>query len=283
MLRPGGRLSRRRPERGRRLWSPAASARGLAVTVTRGARRGSWPRPDAPIRHWQMPPPATHPMRAFGEPDADGFFQVRSRRLGRSRTPPRSPRSPCQIPPKLEGCCFRCLATDHIKARCTFLEKCYNCWTEGHRAAVCPFQPRVRTIGAKRGRSPPRQVDGRRVLRHGGHSRCASADTVSARSASMGRSTPRPRVCAPSTPLPPPPPLPSLPPHAMVVDESVLDLPIEPGRRNEADPVPPGVSAVAPPRHPRATLVVVPRSAQIQPAEDGLGHALVAVVGGTRP
>ena len=31
--------------------------------------------------------PASHPPRAVGSPDADGFYQVKSRRLGRSRSP----------------------------------------------------------------------------------------------------------------------------------------------------------------------------------------------------
>lgn len=90
----------------------------------------------------------------------------------------------------------------------------------------------------------------------------ASDDTTSARSASTRRSPSVPRCCAPSPPPPPPPPW-----------ESPAT----------ADGGAAGIIAERAARQHVAGFVVVPRSANLQAAEDALGLVLVVVVGGTRP
>jgi len=71
-------------------------------------------------------PPAAHPPREYGEPDGDGFFNIRSRRFGCQRTLPH-PRSPKKVPPELQGKCFRYLRDNHDRVQCTFSARCYNC------------------------------------------------------------------------------------------------------------------------------------------------------------
>lgn len=103
-------------------------------------------------------PPRSHPVRPLGEPDADGFYSIRSRRLLRRRSPPRPPKP---VPPELQGLCFNCLASTHVKAACRIRPRCFNCWHEGHRASACRLPLRrglSTTTGAKRSRSP---ADGR--------------------------------------------------------------------------------------------------------------------------
>lgn len=68
-----------------------------------------------------------HPARMSVEPDTDGFHQVQSRRRWRRVAPPRRP-----VPAALNGKCFNCLATDHVRAACTFPSHCFNCEREGH-------------------------------------------------------------------------------------------------------------------------------------------------------
>ena len=202
---------RRRHRRGQRLPAPVPQASPSHPRLQSTVFKVSPPR--------RRSPPAAHPPRELGTPDADGFFPVLSRRFGQSRSPSRSPR---KVPPELEGRCFHCLREDHTRAGCSFPERCYNCWEEGHRAAVC-LRP-SRSVGDKRRRSVSPLVH-RRVLRRlprGGLS-CASADTVSARSASTGRSA---SASPPPPPPPPPPPLP--PPPLPTAEESVFDPP-EPG------------------------------------------------------
>ncbi|OQU77416.1 hypothetical protein SORBI_3009G046400, partial [Sorghum bicolor] len=94
-------------------------------------------------------PPAAHPARQRGAQDAEGFFQVQSRRFGRMRSPRRRspprrspPRSPSFLPPELEGACYRCLRFGHVRARCFYPARCYRCWAEGHHAAECPDRRR---------------------------------------------------------------------------------------------------------------------------------------------
>ena len=120
----------------------------------------------------------SHPARPRGQPDREGFFQVRSRRCDRRHSPPRSPPRP--VPPELEGLCFNCLQPGHVKAQCRARPRCYNCWGEGHHAASCPL-PRSSAVGVKRGRSPRRSGDARRVAPRrpdGARHRPNSADTV---------------------------------------------------------------------------------------------------------
>ncbi|CAD6267417.1 unnamed protein product [Miscanthus lutarioriparius] len=122
---------------------------------------------------------------------------------------------------------------------------------------------------------PRRSGDARRVAPRrpdGARHRPNSADTVSGGSLSAGRSTSVPYCCrhpsppaAPSPPPPPPPPV--FQPAAGTSSE------FDRGSRNLADP------AI---RDPRVPTVVIPRSTEIQAAEDALELALVGLVGGTR-
>lgn len=225
--------------------------------------------------------PSYHPARALGDPDSDGFFTVRSRRIDRRRSPPRTSRP---VPPALVGLCFNCLASTHVKADCHYPSRCYNCWGEGHRAAACTL-PARHDLGAayKRARSPLDPNEGRRVSRrraYDDHHSRGSVDTVSGGSASTGRSTSVPRCCAPPTPPPPlPPPLPQ--PADAAVENAVAvpeDLP-------NGVSIPDGTTIVHDwPGGPHLSpIIVVPRTAELQRAEDDLGLAMVVLVGGTRP
>lgn len=211
----------------------------------------------------------------------DGFFQVRSRRLERRRSPPRVSRP---VPPELVGLCFNCLASSHIKAVCRYPPQCYNCWGEGHHASSCLLPARqglAAALGTKRTRSLPSR-ERRRVSRRRGtpprHSR-GSADTVSAGSASTGWSTSVPRCCRPpTTPLPPPPPLPLPPPAAADAVTPVMEVP-------NATAAAAGDMMVGdwPDRSHLSPIIVVPRTADIHDVEDALGRSLVVMIGGTRP
>jgi len=225
------------------------------------AARRSLPAPPVHLHR----SPASHPARALATPDEDGFYAVQSRRRWRRRSPPRVARP---VPPELVGLCFNCLANNHVKAECTFPVRCYNCRDEGHRASSCTLP---RSSGAKRSRSPPRAVDGgvrRRVSRRrlpvdaGRRAHTNDNDTTSARPASTGHSTSIPHCCRP--PSPPPRPSPPTPPVVTAVADAS-----------------PGVAVGG--RRQRVGLVVVPRLAEVQAAEDDLGHSLVVLVGGTRP
>jgi hypothetical protein len=228
--------------------------------------------------------PVAHPPRALEEPDAAGFYQVRSRRRWRRRSPPMRSRP---VPPALVGLCFNCLASSHVKADCVFPARCFNCRCEGHRAAACPLPP----LGGKRRRPPSRSLLGRRVARRPDVRRPRprdddAADTTSARSVSTGRSPSIPRCCAAPTPPPPPPPG---SPHArmggvVVVPERTQAPDDAPARSSSMAAMAPVLQFDGRPARPRRTeFVVVPRTVELQATEDELGHALVAVVGGTRP
>lgn len=170
-----------------------------------------------PSRPVGSPAAAAHPPRMSTEPDVDGFREVHSRRRWRRTTAPRRP-----VPASLVGKCFNCLIESHVKAQCTFPSRCFRCHEEGHHERHCPS--RGSRIG-KRGRSPGlglgRQHGGRRRISR----RTSPADTVSARSASTGRSPSLPPVCEPPTPEPAAAP--------MLVD-GVPDL----GRERQSWPVP---------------------------------------------
>lgn len=92
-----------------------------------------------------------HPARKSVEPDADGFRQVQSRRRWRRVAVPRHP-----VPAALVGKCFNCLATDHVRADCTFPSRFFNCEREGHHERDCPLPPVTGRPEGKCGRSPAR-------------------------------------------------------------------------------------------------------------------------------
>lgn len=149
---------------------------------------------QSPPRRAPSPPPIfsvaarpspSHPARAVGVPNEDGFFLVRSRRCGRRRSPPRSPR---QVPPELNGLCFRCLRPGHVKANCHNRPRCYNCWAEGHLAAGCPLPRQPAAVGSERGRSPSGSGGATRPLRRRTYAAGHRQSSVSTSSVSTGRS-----------------------------------------------------------------------------------------------
>jgi hypothetical protein len=75
-----------------------------------------------------------YPAKMSVEPDVEVFRQVHSRRYGHRRVPPWTAGS---IPPNIVDLCFNCLASDHVKATCTFLSQCLNYRREGHQARDC--------------------------------------------------------------------------------------------------------------------------------------------------
>lgn len=100
------------------------------------------------------------------------------------------------VPMHLVGKCFNCLADTHVRAECTFPSRCFRCMEEGHQERRCLL---LGHGGGKRGRSPGRGPGRHRFGRRSfspSH-RASPVDTISARSASTGRS--------PSVPPPPPP------------------------------------------------------------------------------
>lgn len=169
--------------------------------------------------------PAAHPARQRGAQDAEGFYQVHSKRFGRVRSTPRRtpPRSPSFLPQELEGACYRCLRFRHVRARCLYPARYYHRWAEGHHASECPARCRDRcrpyVVGPranlKRGRSPHSEGERRAAARQHfqpRHSsrhlvRAGSAVTVSGRDASTGNSSVHaPQHCRRSpTPEYPPP------------------------------------------------------------------------------
>ena len=251
------------------------------------ARRAHPSPPRAPPTrrpHSRLASPPSHPARALGDPDADGFFRVRSRRCERRHSPPKSPRP---VPPELNGLCFNCLRPGHVWATCRYRSRCYDCGEEGHTTTNCRRPTRTWVLRAlrappprtKRGRYPPRSIP-RKTARRGASGRrhrANSADTASPCSASIGRSTSVPRCCAPPTPPPrrsppPPPPPPPLPPPRRPPTPPPPPPPPPPqhlGEPNDDGPSSAGsaaaemVGAAAPPRRPRMTLVVVPRTEAI--------------------
>lgn len=67
-----------------------------------------------------------HPPRLSGQADADGFREIVSRRRWRRRRRPRL-NTRRSVPRGLEGKCFNCLSTDHVKALCRSLPRCFRC------------------------------------------------------------------------------------------------------------------------------------------------------------
>lgn len=228
-----GRRNRRRRQRSSGFMAAARRAHLAMVTS----------KPTTPQR---LPSSTAHPARALAEPDADGFYEVRSRRRWRRRSPPKPSRP---VPAELQGLCFNCLACTHVRRECTFPSRCYNCFLEGHHASACHLPPR--RGGFRRGRSPSQRGPGRRADARRRIPRCR-------RAGSAGKQ-----------PTPPPPPL----------ADSAPPLPPVESPPPRAGGTPGGSSG----QHRRFELVVIPRSAELQHAEDALGLALVATVGGTRP
>lgn len=115
----------------------------------------------------------------------------------------------------------------------------------------------------------------------GRHSRC-SVDTALAGSVSTGRSTSVPHCCAPLTLPTPPPPLPPPPSPPPPADDAVA-VPVAEDLPNGVS-IPEGAAVVHDwEDHPHISpIVVVPRTAELQRAEDALGLALVVMVGGNR-
>jgi len=183
---------------------PPSSARGRAAAPPRRHRRRRRRRARIGRFAARTPPPtpvarsspvAAHPPRMSVEPDSDGFRAVVSRRCWRRTTAPRRP-----VPTYLVGKCFNCLSESHVKADCTSPPRCFHCLGEGHQKRSCPLLGRA---GGIRGRSP-----GRAPGRHGAPRQRRSrhdslVGTVSARSASTGRSPSVPPICTPPTPEPP--------------------------------------------------------------------------------
>lgn len=277
----------------------------------RGARAGAeCLRCASPPPRRQLASVVVHPPRMSTPPDAEGFRTIESRRRWRRAVAPPLTEQPRPVPANLVGKCFNCLSESHVKADCTGPARCFNCLQAGHQARDCPFPLRQPVGGAKRGRSPTLQAHraGRVRRRHS-----SKADTTSARSVSTGRSLSIPPGCEPPTPdvlgrSPSPGPRaqvdagdgpssavagssgdlaadqatagdgdagagPSAPPPPQRgIPRSLLRRPLEP-------PVSPGTRAT----NPLLELVVMPRTAEIQAAEEALSLALLAMVLGTRP
>lgn len=68
-----------------------------------------------------------HPPRLIGQVDADDFREIASRRRRRPRLDTGRP-----VRRGLEGKCFNCLVTNHLKAQCQSLPRCFSCKATGH-------------------------------------------------------------------------------------------------------------------------------------------------------
>lgn len=185
----GGR--RRRPCRRHRHRRPMAQG-GFMADAQRAFRRAG---PATPLPADRLRSVVIHPTRLSVEPDMDGYRQVHSRRRWRHWTAPKLAKP---VPAVLIGLCFNCLGDDLVKADCKFLSHCPSCRREGHHACYCPNTDAA--VGSKRGRSPNIAGGHRGAPRRRASPSCwwtARDDTVSARSASTGRSPSVPHCCAP--------------------------------------------------------------------------------------
>ncbi|KAG0526126.1 hypothetical protein BDA96_06G118600 [Sorghum bicolor] len=256
------------------------------------------PPPVVPLQAARLRSVVVHPARLSAEPDAEGFREVHSRRRWRRRPSP-VPARP--VPPDLIGLCFNCLSDSHVKADYRFPSRYRTCRAEGHRARFCPLGPPP-LAGAKRGRSPAfaRGPD-RGALRRREFAelrRASRDDTISACSVSTGRSPSVPRCCAAS-------PGASGSADAVGIRRSVAgddragpsspggarrDLGLSDAAREPSPAERPRLQVWRDRRRqlsevdrPSVEVIVVPRSAEIQAAENALSFALVAMLGGTRP
>ncbi|KAG2649711.1 hypothetical protein PVAP13_1NG128738 [Panicum virgatum] len=205
---------------------------------------------------------AAPPSQMRGDPlvDADGFRTVVYKRRARGDTRlPRRPRRP--VPADLVGRCFNCLATDHVASCCTQPSRCLRCEQVGHVARNCK---RPRFPGPPRGRGcptrrfvPAADVTAAANIRSRCHS-AASASTASSGSASTG--------CAYSGP-------------PSICAASPVGRSPSPEAHTWSD-FPQG----HPSRRPQLVTRTIPRTAELQQAEDSLATtALVVLVVGTRP
>jgi hypothetical protein len=184
---------RRRPRRRRRRRRHRARSGFMAHARRAHTHDGQ----ASPLPARRLSSLVVHPARLSVEPDSEGFREVHSRRRWRRRP---SPVPSWPVPADLVGLCFNCLGDDHVKADCRFPSRCRSCRREGHRARNCP-EARPLWAGAKRGRSPVGAGGRRGTFRRRSSAerwRAAREETVSARSASTGRSPSVPRCCAPS-------------------------------------------------------------------------------------
>ena len=214
------------------------------------------------------------------------------------------------MPEHLVGLCFNCLGKDHVRINCTFPSRCFTCLQEGHQARDCPRARSVERWPGKHGRSPKRARSSweaaiqrrRRDPPRADHGPTPSVSTERAASA---------------TPEPPSPELPpqvsshqdTAPAAQSAHSHGTLDTgdSCEPrasgdGAGGEGGPLeePPAEHAVVVPplrhvqqrpasprtraREPLLEMVVIPRSAAMQEAEDALASLVpVAMVVGTRP
>lgn len=133
-----------KPSRGKAVARVAVGVRGMmegmaswlrpvAATLRWLAVRAPYCREDATTR--SSSPPVTHPARASGLADGDGFHQVQSCRRWWRRSHPKKSKP---VPPHLVGRCFNCGGDDHIKADCVSSSRCTNCESECHRMRDCP-------------------------------------------------------------------------------------------------------------------------------------------------
>ena len=167
------------------------------------------------------------------------------------------------MPSNLVGLCFKYLANDHVKANCTVPAICFHYKCEGHQARHCPIPwHRIGCSGTRSVVAPRRVRLVAGVQPLGGEPRLDSNR--------LPTTTLRPVALSP----------PGVPPrcHGVVRRPPRARVPrvlcLKPLHRFPAP-------AAAPRRF--TELVVVPRSAELQAAEQALSLALVTVVGGTRP
>jgi len=86
--------------------------------------------------------------------DADGWETVESRSQRRERS--RRPRRP--VPVDLRGRCFNCFSDTHRAAQCRSRPRCFRCRSLGHRSAGCPTRVSGAPVGGRRPAAPINRV-----------------------------------------------------------------------------------------------------------------------------
>lgn len=210
----------------------------------------------SPDRRPRLRSVVAHPPRLGSAVDKEGFHIVESKRRWR-RHPRPAPTGPRPVPAALVGLCFNCLASDRVAARCRLPSRCLFCKGTGHQAKDCK---RPRSSDRATRPLPPRSGRPVRPRTNEDQPRSSSSDanTVSGRYCSTGRETSVPPACtgSPRGPAPPLTPPPSPPPSPLL-----------------------GAAL----RRSASAIVVIPRTPEINAAEDALSLALVATVEGVRP